>query len=107
MALLDIENLSVDFRTGSGLFRAVDNVIFHVDSGEVLGFFGDRGWGRSVSMLGVLGLLPWTPKVTADRMSLDSRDLLNMGWRERRKIIGKDIAMIFQEPMSSLNPCFT
>src|SRR5205085_4032837 len=58
-------------------------------------------------MLAVMGLLPWTAKVTADRMNFDGRDLLTIGRRERRKIIGKDMAMIFQEPMSSLNPCFT
>ena len=58
-------------------------------------------------MLAVMGLLPWTAKVTADRMLFAGRDLLSMSAGERRKIIGKDIAMIFQEPMASLNPCFT
>src|SRR4029079_14687884 len=107
MALLDIENLTVEFQTGSGQFRAVDHVSLQVDAGEVRAIGGESGSGKSVSMLAVMGLLPWTAKVTADRMSLDGRDLLHMGWRERRKIIGKDIAMIFQEPMSSLNPCCT
>src|SRR6187399_821045 len=104
MALLEIENLTVEFRTGSGLFRAVDGVTLTVDTGEVLAIVGESGSGKSVAMLAVMGLLPWTAKVTADRMSFDGRDLLAIGKRERRQIIGKDIAMIFQEPMSSLNP---
>src|SRR5690348_3149585 len=107
MALLDIKNLTVEFKTGSGWFRAVDNVSFTVDSREVLAIVGESGSGKSVSMLAVMGLLPWTAKVTADRMAFNGRDLLSISASERRKIIGKDIAMIFQEPMASLNPCFT
>lgn len=106
-ALLEIENLTVTFKTGAGLFRAVDGVSLHVDAGEVLAVVGESGSGKSVAMLAVMGLLPWTAQVTADRMRFDGRDLLTLGPAERRKIIGKDIAMIFQEPMSSLNPCFT
>ena len=107
MPLLEIENLTVEFKTGSGYFRAVDGVSLTVDTGEVLAIVGESGSGKSVSMLAVMGLLPWTAKVTADRMRFEGRDLLGMTNKERRKIIGKDIAMIFQEPMSSLNPCFT
>ncbi len=107
MALLEIENLTVEFKTGSGAFRAVDHASFTVDTGEVLAIVGESGSGKSVSMLAVMGLLPWTAKVTADRMTFDGRNLLTMGAKERRSITGKDIAMIFQEPMSSLNPCFT
>ncbi len=107
MALLDIENLTVEFQTGSGQFRAVDHVSLQVDAGEVLAIVGESGSGKSVAMLAVMGLLPWTAKVTADRLTFDGRDLLTIGGRERRQIVGKDIAMIFQEPMTSLNPCFT
>src|SRR5262245_61970918 len=107
MALLEIENLTVEFQTGSGPFRAVDNGSLKVDRGEVLAVVGESGSGKSVAMLAVMGLLPWTARVKADRMNFDGRDLLKIGKRERRQIIGKDIAMIFQEPMSSLNPCFT
>jgi dipeptide transport system ATP-binding protein len=107
MALLEIENLTVEFKTGSGLFRAVDGVSLTIDAGEVLAIVGESGSGKSVSMLAVMGLLPWTAKVTADRMAFEDHDLLNMSANDRRRIIGKDIAMIFQEPMTSLNPCFT
>ncbi len=107
MALLEIENLTVEFKTGSGQFRAVDGVSLAVDKGEVLAIVGESGSGKSVSMLAVMGLLPWTAKVTADRMVFDGQNLLTMSAAERRKITGKDIAMILQEPMSSLNPCFT
>ena len=107
MPLLEIENLTVEFKTGSGWFRAVDSVSLSVDIGEVLAIVGESGSGKSVSMLAVMGLLPWTAKVTADAMVFDGQDILHLDARERRKIAGKDIAMIFQEPMSSLNPCFT
>ena len=107
MALLEVENLVVEFQTSTGAFRAVDGVSLKVHSGEVLAIVGESGSGKSVSMLAVMGLLPWTATVTADKMTFDGRDLLKMDGSERRKIIGKDIAMIFQEPMSSLNPCFT
>ena len=107
MPLLDIKNLTVEFKTASGYFRAVDNVSMSVDSREVLAIVGESGSGKSVSMLAVMGLLPWTAKVTADKIDFDGRDLLNITPADRRKITGKDMAMIFQEPMSSLNPCFT
>ena len=107
MPLLDIKNLTVEFKTASGYFRAVDNVSMNVDKGEVLAIVGESGSGKSVAMLAVMGLLPWTARVTADRIEFDGRDLLNITPAERRQITGKDMAMIFQEPMSSLNPCFT
>jgi dipeptide transport system ATP-binding protein len=107
MALLDIQNLTVEFKTSSGAFRAVDGVSMAVDAGEVLAVVGESGSGKSVAMLAVMGLLPWTATVTADRIDFDGRDLLKISAEERRKITGKDMAMIFQEPMTSLNPCFT
>ncbi|CDX36988.1 ABC transporter ATP-binding component [Mesorhizobium plurifarium] len=107
MALLDIQNLVVEFQTASGPFRAVDGVSLHIDEREVLAIVGESGSGKSVSMLAVMGLLPWTATVTADRMTFNGRDLLKISPADRRKIIGKDIAMIFQEPIASLNPCFT
>jgi dipeptide transport system ATP-binding protein len=107
MPLLRIRNLSVDFSTASGQFRAVDAVDQDVDTGEILAIVGESGSGKSVSMLALMGLLPWTATVTADEITFDGHDLLNMDRAARRHIIGNDLAMIFQEPMSSLNPCFT
>ncbi|SEB63756.1 dipeptide transport system ATP-binding protein [Nitratireductor aquibiodomus] len=106
-ALLDIRNLSVEFETAGGTLRAVDGVSLSVEAREVLAIVGESGSGKSVSMLAVMGLLPWTAKVTADAMTFQGRDILNLSPSERRKIVGKDIAMIFQEPIASLNPCFT
>ena len=107
MALLSIRNLSVDFATASGGFRAVDAVDLDVDTGEVVAIVGESGSGKSVTMLAVMGLLPWTATITADLLEFDGHDLAKLGAQARRRIVGKDLAMIFQEPMSSLNPCFT
>ncbi|MGO6971178.1 ABC transporter ATP-binding protein [Rhizobium leguminosarum] len=107
MSLLEIENLTVEFQTSSGLFRAVDSVSLACDRGEILSVVGESGSGKSVAMLALMGLLPWTAKITADRMQFDGKDLRDISARQRRRIVGKDMAMIFQEPMSSLNPCFT
>ena len=107
MALLTIRNLTVEFKTARGLFRAVDRVSIDVNIGEVLAIVGESGSGKSVAMLAVMGLLPWTAKITADEVSFEGRDLLAMPAAERRAINGKEIGMIFQEPMTSLNPCFT
>jgi len=107
VALLEIENLVVEFATASGPFRAVDGVSLSVDQREVLAIVGESGSGKSVSMLAVMGLLPWIATVTADRMAFDGKDLLALDDAARRRIVGRDVAMIFQEPMASLNPCFT
>ena len=107
MALLDIRNLSVEFQTTQGPFRAVDGVDLTLEKGAVLGIVGESGSGKSVTVLALMGLLPWTAKVTADRLDFDGRDLLGLAPAERRRLVGKDMAMIFQEPMTSLNPCFT
>ena len=107
MALLEIRNLSVEFETVQGSFRAVDGIDLTLDEGEVLGVVGESGSGKSVTMLALMGLLPWTAKIEADRLAFAGRDLLQITDAERRRIIGKDMAMIFQEPMTSLNPCFT
>ncbi|MCO5732455.1 ABC transporter ATP-binding protein [Rhizobium sp. SSA_523] len=107
MALLEIENLTVEFETATGWFKAVDGVSLSVDEKEVLAIVGESGSGKSVSMLAVMGLLPWTAKITADKMVFQCRDIRSLSDNERRKLIGKDMAMIFQEPIASLNPCFT
>lgn len=107
MSLLEVENLSVDFTTGDGLFRAVDSLDVQVDSGDILAIVGESGSGKSVSMLALMGLLPWVARVTADRMVFNGVDMLDISARARRNIVGRELTMIFQEPTSSLNPCFT
>ena len=106
MPLLEIRNLSVSFATRHGAFTAVDGFDLTLERNEVLAIVGESGSGKSVAMLAAMGLLPPTATVTADRMAFDGADLLSMSASERRRIAGKDMAMIFQEPMSSLNPCF-
>lgn len=107
MSLLEIRNLSVDFATSSGAFRAVDAVDVTIERGESLAIVGESGSGKSVAMLAVMGLLPWTATITADQLIFDGKNLRQLSPKQRRQLIGKDLAMIFQEPMSSLNPCFT
>ncbi len=107
MALLEIRNLSVEFQTAFGPFRAVDGIDLTLDEGDVLGVVGESGSGKSVTMLALMGLLPWTAKVEAERLAFAGQDLLGLPNAARRRIVGKDMAMIFQEPMTSLNPCFT
>ncbi|MDQ0467375.1 ABC transporter ATP-binding protein [Labrys wisconsinensis] len=107
MPLLEIQNLTVEFPVRHGFFRAVDGVSLSLDPGEIVSIVGESGSGKSVAMLAVMGLLPKTARVTADVLAFDGRDLRTMTSRARRGIIGRDMAMIFQEPMTSLNPCFT
>jgi dipeptide transport system ATP-binding protein len=107
MAALEIENLVVEFPSNFGALRAVDGVSLKVDEGEILGIVGESGSGKTVAMLAVMGLVPYPARVRADRLMLGDRDLLKMSDGARRSLTGKDVAMIFQEPATSLNPCFT
>ncbi|MEP3276152.1 MAG: ABC transporter ATP-binding protein [Stappiaceae bacterium] len=107
MGILEIKNLSVEFDTVAGPFRALDGVNYSIDPGEVLAIVGESGSGKSVAMLAVMGLLPNTATVTADKMMFEDIDLASLNTSQRRQVIGKDISMIFQEPIASLNPCFT
>jgi dipeptide transport system ATP-binding protein len=107
MALLEIKNLSVSFDTSAGEFFAVRGIDLHVNPREVLAIVGESGSGKSVAMLAVMGLLPPSATVKADAMVFDGQNILNLKGEERRRLVGKDVAMIFQEPMASLNPCFT
>ncbi len=107
MALLEIEDLHVDFPSQSAVLHAVEGVSLTLDEGDVLGIVGESGSGKSVTMLALMGLVAYPGRVRARRMTFAGRDLLHLSERERRHVIGKDIAMIFQEPTTSLNPCFS
>jgi len=107
MPLLEIEDLHVDFPTQGGLLRAVDGVSLTLDEGRVLGIVGESGSGKSVTMLALMGLVAFPGRVRAKRLAFGGQDLLALPERARRKVLGRDIAMIFQEPTTSLNPCFT
>jgi dipeptide transport system ATP-binding protein len=107
MPLLDIQNLSVDFPSRGGVLHAVDGLTLSLEKSGVLGIVGESGSGKSVAMLAMMGLVPFPGLVKADRLTFEGHDLLALPARERRRIVGKDIAMIFQEPATSLNPSFT
>ena len=106
-ALLEIEDLCVDFPTGGGVLRAVDGLNLTVHEGEVLGLVGESGSGKSVSMLAALGLVDAPGQVRARRLRVAGQDLLALKPRERQRLLGRDVAMIFQDPTTSLNPCLT
>ena len=103
MSLLEVRNLRVSF----GGFIAVDGIDLQVHGGEVLGIVGESGSGKSVSMLALMGLIDAPGVVSADALRFDGHDLLTMNAAERRRIIGKDIAMVFQDALNSLNPSHT
>ncbi len=103
MSLLEIRNLTVEF----GPFAAVQGVDLSVDRGELLGVVGESGSGKSVSMLAVMGLIDAPGRVSADLMRFDGQDLMALTPTQRREIVGRDMAMIFQDPMTSLNPSWT
>ena len=107
MSLLQIRNLSVEFGSVERPFAAVQGVDMDVARGELLGVVGESGSGKSVSMLAVMGLIDAPGRVRADVMRFDGHDLLALPARERRAIVGRDMAMIFQDPMASLNPSYT
>jgi len=107
MPLLEVCNLCVSFATRHGAFAAVEGFDLALERNEVLAIVGESGSGKSVAMLAIMGLLPPIATVAADRMAFDGADLQSMSRDERRRIAGRDMAIIFQEPMSSLNPCFT
>ena len=107
MALLEITNLQIHFRTASGVNRAVDGVSFHVNEGETLAIVGESGCGKSVTALSILRLVPEPPGKVAGSIRFEGKELLNIPDRDLRDIRGNAISMIFQEPMTSLNPVLT
>ena len=105
--LLDIENLRTTFDIHVGKVQAVRGIDLHVDEGETVGIVGESGCGKSVSMLSILHLLPDYAKISADKMVFEDTDLTQLTPKMFRKISGDQIGMIFQDPMTSLNPLFT
>ncbi len=107
MALLEVENLQTHFRAADGINRAVDGVNFHVNAGETVAIVGESGCGKSVTAMSILRLIPEPPGKIAGAIRFDGRDLLTLSDKEMRAIRGNEISMIFQEPMTSLNPVLT
>jgi peptide/nickel transport system ATP-binding protein len=107
-SVLQVKNLQTTFFTDSGEIPAVDHIDFHLKEGEVLGIVGESGCGKSVTSLSIMGLVPSPPgKIVGGEILFNDHDLLKMSEAEMRHVRGNDIAMIFQEPMTSLNPLFT
>ena len=103
--LLEVKNLTTQFFTTGGTVHAVDNVSFDVNEGETVAVVGESGCGKSVSALSILRLIPWPPgKIVGGSIHFTGRNLLALSDNEIRKVRGREISMVFQEPMTSLNP---
>ena len=107
MALLDVKELSVHFGDKKTPFKAVDRISYQVAQGEVLGIVGESGSGKSVSSLAIMGLIDHPGRVLAESLQFENTDLLTLESKAKRQLIGADVAMIFQDPMTSLNPAYT
>ena len=107
MDLLDIQGLTTHFFTRSGVIKAVDNLSFRLQKGRVLGLVGESGCGKTVTALSILNLVPPPGKIISGKIFFEGRDLLSLDPAEMRTIRGAKISMIFQEPMTALNPVFT
>jgi len=106
--LLEVKGLQTTFFTDDGQIPAVDDIDFSVHEGEILGIVGESGSGKSVTSLSIMGLIPSPPgKITGGQVLLDGKNLAKLTDKQMQKVRGKDVAMIFQEPMTSLNPLFT
>src|SRR5215208_4273200 len=105
--LLSVEDLHVRFWTSRGTIHAVNGISFDIAPGETLGIVGESGCGKSVTSLALLGILPRAGRVVAGRATFEGRNLLGLRDEELRKVRGRQIAMIFQDPMTSLNPVLT
>ena len=107
MPLLDVQNLQTHFGTPDGVVRAVEGLSFHIDAGETVAIVGESGCGKSVTSMSILRLVNTPPGKIAGQVEFDGRDLLRLSDAEMRKLRGNEISMIFQEPMTSLNPVLT
>jgi dipeptide transport system ATP-binding protein len=106
MSLLEIQNLSVRFG-GADAPPVVEGLDLTVDQGEIVAIVGESGSGKSVTMMAVMGLIDHPGRITADRLAFDGQDLLSLKGRRRRHLIGKELSMVFQDPMTALNPSYT
>jgi ABC-type dipeptide/oligopeptide/nickel transport system ATPase component len=108
MALLEVDDLRTQFFTREGVVRAVDGVTFAVEKGKTLGIVGESGCGKSVTALSIMGLIPKPPaKIVSGEVVFEGRNLTTLSERELEDVRGREIAMIFQDPMTSLNPTLT
>jgi oligopeptide/dipeptide ABC transporter ATP-binding protein len=108
MSLLDVRDLTTSFRTGSGEVTAIENLTFSLEKGEILGIVGESGSGKSVTALAIMGLLPRpSARILGGSIRFENQDLLNLSDRAMQRLRGPGMAMVFQEPMTSLNPVFT
>ncbi len=107
MALLEVNELSVHFGDEKAPFKAVDRVSYTINEGEVLGIVGESGSGKSVSSLAIMGLIDYPGKVMAKALHFDGNDLLALKPKQKQKIVGADVSMIFQDAMTSLNPSYS
>ena len=105
--LLEVRDLHVSFFTHAGEVKAVDGISYHVDRGEVLGIVGESGSGKSVEAYSIMGLLQSPGKIVSGSITFEGRDVIAMSKKERRAFRGKDVSMIFQNPMTCLNPVYT
>lgn len=105
--LLEVKNLRTNFATGGGIVQAVRGIDLYVDSGEFLGIVGESGCGKSVTMMSIMRLLADNAAVRADKLEFDSKDMLAQNKKAMKQIRGNEIGMIFQDPMTSLNPLYT
>src|SRR5438046_9819511 len=104
--LLEIKNLSTHFPTRDGLVRAVDDVSFYINRGELLGLVGESGCGKSMTALSIMRLVPPPGKMDSGEILFEGRNLFTLSNAEMRDVRGNDTAMIFQDPLTSLNPVF-
>ncbi len=104
MALLDIRHLTIEIETPQGMVKAVDKMSFTMNEGEIRGLVGESGSGKSLIAKAIVGISKPNWKISADRMRLGDIDLLQLTARERRRVVARDIAMIFQEPSTCLDP---
>jgi len=104
--LLEVRELRTEFRTGAGLVRAVDGISYTVEAGETVAIVGESGSGKSVEALSIMRLVPDPPgRIVSGEVLFDGRDLRTLSEAKMREVRGRDIGMVFQEPMTPLNPC--